>query len=90
MNFSLSNMFCTNTYIHTHTHINYTYYLIYLKYFIILCNTLYYFCSCSSGQLNDSRIEKGDPLKGDTSKTDINNDTEGTWLISVFFIVFVS
>ncbi|XP_025157823.1 PHD finger protein 20 isoform X2 [Harpegnathos saltator] len=29
-----------------------------------------------NSQLNDSRIEKGDPLKGDTSKTDINNDAE--------------
>lgn len=48
---------------------------------------LYYFCFCSSGQLNDSRIEKGDPLKGDTSKTDINNDAEGTWLI--FFLSFI-
>ncbi|XP_014479375.1 PREDICTED: uncharacterized protein LOC106746825 isoform X2 [Dinoponera quadriceps] len=29
-----------------------------------------------NSQLNDSRIEKGDPLKGDTIKTDINNDAE--------------
>ncbi|XP_032683770.1 PHD finger protein 20 isoform X3 [Odontomachus brunneus] len=29
-----------------------------------------------NSQLNDSHIEKGDPLKGDTSKTDINNDAE--------------
>ncbi|XP_072765573.1 PHD finger protein 20 isoform X7 [Anoplolepis gracilipes] len=29
-----------------------------------------------NSQLNDSRIEKGDPLKGDIIKTDINNDTE--------------
>ncbi|EFN74931.1 Tudor domain-containing protein PHF20L1 [Camponotus floridanus] len=29
-----------------------------------------------NSQLNDSRIEKGDPLKGDLIKTDINNDTE--------------
>ncbi|XP_011343057.1 PHD finger protein 20 isoform X2 [Ooceraea biroi] len=29
-----------------------------------------------NSQLNDSRIEKGDPLKGDATKTDINNDTE--------------
>ncbi|XP_036150308.1 PHD finger protein 20-like [Monomorium pharaonis] len=29
-----------------------------------------------NSQLNDSRIEKADPLKGDTIKTDINNDEE--------------
>ncbi|XP_012214996.1 PHD finger protein 20-like protein 1 isoform X3 [Linepithema humile] len=29
-----------------------------------------------NSQLNDSRIEKGDPSKGDTIKSDINNDTE--------------
>ncbi|XP_020283446.1 PHD finger protein 20 isoform X2 [Pseudomyrmex gracilis] len=29
-----------------------------------------------NSQLNDSRIEKSDPLKGDVTKTDINNDTE--------------
>ncbi|XP_011690021.1 PREDICTED: PHD finger protein 20 isoform X1 [Wasmannia auropunctata] len=29
-----------------------------------------------NSQLNDSRIEKADPLKGDTIKTDINNDAE--------------
>lgn len=59
-------------------------------FYIILCNTLYCFCSCSLGQLNDSRIEKGDPLKGDTSKTDINNDAEGTWLIFFFFLSFIN
>lgn len=38
------------------------------------------------GQLNDSRIEKGDPSKGDTIKSDINNDTEGT--LFIFFIFY--
>jgi len=46
---------------------------------------VYYFC-CFLGQLNDSRIEKTDPLKGDTNKTDINNDAEGT--LFIFFLIF--
>ncbi|KAI4502468.1 hypothetical protein M0802_002380 [Mischocyttarus mexicanus] len=29
-----------------------------------------------NSQLNDSRLEKGDPLKGDSAKRDISNDTE--------------
>lgn len=44
---------------------------------------MHYFC-CFLGQLNDSRIEKADPLKGDTIKTDINNDAEGTLFIFFF------
>lgn len=48
---------------------------------------LYYFCY-PLGQLNDSHIEKGDPLKGDTTKTDINNDTEG--ILFIFFYLLLS
>jgi len=51
---------------------------------LMIFTVLYNFC-CFLGQLNDSRIEKADPSKGDTIKSDINNDTEGTF---IYFFIF--
>lgn len=57
-----------------------------IYFFIIKIATilLFYF---SLGQLNDSRVEKDDPLKGNISKKD-TNDGEGIFFIfSVFYFI---
>lgn len=59
-----------------------------IYFFIIKIATilLFYF---SLGQLNDSRVEKDDPLKGNISKKD-TNDGEGIFFIFSVLFYFIS